>query len=113
MITNLKFLIVLLEFTWEKQGTRHKTDIRPQKHNKIKHVTERAMRSRYSVEPPPCYSLLSLLALRGLEPAGLLLRIWWPGVGGRNPRAPFQQLFAGVVLVRDHLDEAQAVLLLP
>ncbi len=41
-----------------------------------------------------------------------LLRVRWPRVGSRDPGAPFQKLFAGVVLVRDHLDEAQGVILL-
>jgi hypothetical protein len=39
-----------------------------------------------------------------------LLQVGWPGVCGGDPGAPFQELLAGVILVRHHLDEAEAVL---
>ena len=34
-----------------------------------------------------------------------------PAVGGGDPGAPLEELLAGVVLVHDHLDEAEAVFL--
>ena len=74
-------------------------------------ITERAKRSRYSIEPHRSTTTTESPRLGTCKTA--LLRIRWPGVGSRDPGAPLQQLFAGVILVRDHLDEAQAILLLP
>ena len=74
-------------------------------------ITERAKRSRYSIEPHRSTTTTESPRLRTCKTA--LLRIRWTGVGSRDPGAPLQQLFAGIILVRDHLDEAQAVLLLP
>ena len=40
-----------------------------------------------------------------------LLRVGWPGVCSGDPGSPFEELLAGVVLVRHHLDEAEGVFL--
>lgn len=42
-----------------------------------------------------------------------LLRIWRTAIRCRDPGAPFEQLFAGIIFVDYHLDEAQAILVRP
>ena len=43
--------------------------------------------------------------------ASYLLRIWWAAIGSGDPGAPFQKLFAGIILVNNYFNEAKAILL--
>ena len=64
----------------------------------------------FHISLPPFSLALFSLNKKKKQSNAALLRVRRPPVGRRHPRPPLQQLLRAVVLVHDHLDEAEGVL---